>query len=349
MKKYTLITGCCGFIGFHTTLKILNKDNVIGIDNLNNYYSTKLKKDRLTNIKKKNSDAKKNRFIFFKVDISNNIKLEKIFKKYKINYVINLAAQAGVRYSLINPKSYTKSNLVGFANILEISKKYNVKHLVYASTSSVYGANTKLPFSESDSTDHQIQYYAATKRANELMAHSYSCVHNLNTTGLRFFTVYGPWGRPDMALFLFTKNILNKKKINVFNYGKHVRDFTYIDDIVNGIFKVYKKPPKKQNIKKWELIKDPSNSYSPFQILNIGNSQPIALSDYISAIEKCLNIKSKKKFLPLQKGDVKETFSDIVKIKKKYKYSPRTPFQTGVSKFISWYLKYYKIKKINGR
>lgn len=341
MKKTILVTGSSGFIGFHLCIKLLAENyNVIGLDNHNNYYSVKLKQDRLKEIIKFKTKFKK-KFSFYKLDLAKKNNLESLFKKFKFQYVINLAAQAGVRYSLINPDAYTQSNLVGFANLLECSRKYKVKHLVYASTSSVYGANIKSPFSEKDNVDHQIQYYAATKRANELMAHSYSCLYNLNTTGLRFFTVYGPWGRPDMALFQFTKNILAKKPIKIFNFGKHVRDFTFIDDIIEGILKALKNPKKKTPIKIWKNKKSPSNSFAPFQILNIGNSKAVPLMDYINAIEKKLNLKSKKTFLPLQKGDVIGTLSDIKQLKK-YGYKPTTDIKLGISKFISWFLYYHR-------
>ena len=341
MKKTILVTGSSGFIGFHLCIRLLSENyNVIGVDNHNNYYSVRLKQDRLKQIMKFKKKFKK-KFNFYKFDIANKKKILSLFKKFKFDYVINLAAQAGVRYSLINPDSYTKSNLVGFANLLECCRKYKTKHLVYASTSSVYGANTKSPFSEKDNVDHQIQYYAATKRANELMAHSYSCLYNLKTTGLRFFTVYGPWGRPDMALFQFTKNILEKKPIKIFNFGKHIRDFTYVDDIVDGIVKALKNPKKKTTLKIWKNNKNPSTSFAPFQLLNIGNNKPVPLMKYVEAIEKKLEIKSIKKYLPLQKGDVIGTSSNIQKLKK-YGYKPKVDIKIGISNFIDWYRNYHK-------
>lgn len=344
MKKTVLVTGSSGFIGFHLCKKLLIENyKVVGVDNHNNYYSVKLKEDRLRDINLFKKKFKK-KFIFHKVDIYKKKNLEKLFAKFKFDYVINLAAQAGVRYSLVNPDSYTKSNLVGFANLLECCRNYKIKHLVYASTSSVYGANIKSPFSEKDNVDHQIQYYAATKRANELMAHSYSCLFNLKTTGLRFFTVYGPWGRPDMALFQFTKNILENKPIKIFNFGKHVRDFTYIDDIIDGILKALKNPKKKSSLKVWKKIKNPSNSFAPFQLLNIGNNTPVPLMKYIEAIENKLNKKSIKKFLPLQKGDVVGTSSNIHQLKK-YGYKPKVNIKIGVNNFVDWYLDYHKSKK----
>jgi UDP-glucuronate 4-epimerase len=331
-----LITGVAGFIGFHTAKKLLeNGKNIIGIDNYDKYYDVKLKKKRISIL---NNHKFKKKFIFVKLD------LVKLFKKYKIKKIINLAAQAGVRHSLINPKSYIKSNLVGFANILELCRNFKINHLTYASTSSVYGANTKQPFSEKDGVDHPLQLYAATKRANELMAHSYSNLFNLPTTGLRFFTVYGPWGRPDMALFIFTKNILNNKVIKVFNNGKHIRDFTYIDDIVDGIIKA-----NDENLKKNKKINfktnNPSTSKSPFKIYNIGNSNAVSLMKYIKLIEKYLGKKAKKKFLKLQRGDVPKTLSDISKIKKDLNYNPKTSVEEGVKNFINWYKKFYKYSK----
>jgi UDP-glucuronate 4-epimerase len=250
-----------------------------------------------------------------------------------------LAAQAGVRYSIKNPKAYLESNLIGFFNILDCSNRYKVNHLIYASTSSVYGNNSKLPFKESRHADHPIQFYAATKRSNELMAHSYSSLYKLPTTGLRFFTVYGPWGRPDMALFIFTKNILEGKKIDLFNYGNHIRDFTYVDDIVEPIFRLIKKPPKKD---KKTLIKDPSESSAPFKVYNIGNNDPKKLMDFVNAIEKKLNKKAKINFKPLQKGDVYETFADTTKLIKATKYKSKTDISTGIGKFVEWFRDYYK-------
>ena len=333
-----LVTGSAGFIGFHLSIKLLNMGKeVVGIDNINNYYDPKLKNSRLKILKKYKS------FNFYKIDIQNENKLKKVFIKNKIKYVINLAAQAGVRYSLINPKSYINTNIIGFYNILNLSRIYKVKHFVSASTSSVYGALKNLPFKESYSTDHPIQLYAATKKSNEIIAHSYSHIYNIPTTGLRFFTVYGPWGRPDMALFKFTKNILLKKKIEVFNFGKHTRDFTYVEDIVQGIIKsIYNIPKSNKNFN----FKKPLLSYSsaPFTIYNIGNGKSVKLMKYIREIENYLKIKSKKKFLKLQKGDIQDTHSDLTKIKKKLNYKSTTSVKEGVKKFLDWYLLYYKIK-----
>lgn len=330
-----LVTGSAGFIGFHLCRKLVLKGHtVVGLDSINNYYDTKIKLERLKILKK----ISKN-FIFKKCDMSNFSLVKKIFKKYKFDQVVNLAAQAGVRYSIDNPKAYLDSNLVGFFNILDCSKQFKIKHLIYASTSSVYGNNSKLPFAEKNHADHPIQFYAATKRANELMAHSYSSLYNLPTTGLRFFTVYGPWGRPDMALFIFTKNILEGKKINLFNFGKHIRDFTYIDDIIEPILRLINKPPKKD---KKTLIKDPSESSAPFKVYNIGNNDPKKLMDFVNAIEKKLNIKAKINFKPLQKGDVYETFADTTKLIKATKYKSKTDINTGIGKFVEWFRDYYK-------
>ena len=332
-----LVTGSAGFIGFHLCLKLLKMGKeVVGVDNINNYYDPKLKNSRLKILKKNK------RFFFYKINIKDENKLKKVFKQNNIKFVVNLAAQAGVRYSLINPKSYIDTNLVGFYNILNLSRIYKIKHFIYASTSSVYGALKKLPFKETYSTDHPIQLYAATKKSNEIIAHSYSHIYNIPTTGLRFFTVYGPWGRPDMALFKFTKNILSKKKIDIFNFGKHTRDFTYVDDIVQGIVKsIYSIP--KINIK--FNFKNPLLSYSsaPFTIYNIGNGQPVKLMKYIKEIETYLKIKSKKNFVKLQKGDIKDTHSDLSKIQKSLNYNSTTSVKDGVRKFLDWYLLYYKV------
>ena len=338
MKTNYLITGVAGFIGFHLALKLLKQNKIIvGIDNLNSYYDVNLKKSRLKILKKYPN------FKFFKIDISNLKELEKIFLKKKFKKIYNLAAQAGVRYSLKKPSEYVKSNIIGFFNILELSKKYNSGYLIYASSSSVYGASKRFPFSESDYCSHPIQLYAATKRSNELMAHAYSALYNLPTAGIRFFTVYGPWGRPDQALFLFTKNILNNKKINLFNNGKHSRDFTYIDDIVDGIIKIGNKLPKK-NLR-WSA-KNPVPSFSkyPFEIYNIASNRNIKLTKYVSIIEKYLGKKALINNMPLQKGDVVDVSSNINKISRSLKFRPKFNVQTGVKNFIDWYLSYYKKK-----
>ncbi len=321
MFKKILITGSAGFIGFHLSLKLLkNRFRVIGIDNYNSYYDVNLKKARNSILKKYKN------YSFKKVDIRNYKSLEKIFKKNKIDIVINLAAQAGVRYSLVNPKSYIENNIVGFFNMIENTKNYKIKKFVYASTSSIYGMQKKFPFKENFNTDRPIQLYAATKKSNEVIAASYNHLFKINTIGLRFFTVYGPWGRPDMALSYFTKNIIKGKPIRIFNMGKHERDFTYIDDIVNGILKITLR--KKNNSKN--------------EILNIGNGKKVSLLRYIDLIEKYLNKKAKKKYLPLQKGDVVKTHSNISLIKKNYNYKPVTSVEFGVKNFIKWYKSYYK-------
>jgi UDP-glucuronate 4-epimerase len=326
-----LVTGCAGFIGFHLVQGLIKKKyQVIGIDSLNSYYDKSLKIERLKILRKN----KKN-FIFYKLNIKNKNLLKKIFNKHRFTKVIHLAAQPGVRYSLINPYAYIDNNIVAFLNILHLSKNYNIKHFIYASSSSVYGANKKIPFYEKDSVDHPIQLYSATKRSNELMAYSYSHLYNLPTTGIRFFTVYGPWGRPDMALFMFTKNIIKNKPINLFNYGRHVRDFTYIDDAVNGVIKIIKKIPNKK-LRKKNII--------PYRILNIGSSKKIQLIDYIKAIESALKMKAVKNLLPKQKGDMDTTYSDTSLISRLVNYKSKTNINVGVKRFIKWFLKYYKYK-----
>jgi len=330
-----LVTGAAGFIGMHTCIALLEKGKkVVGIDNLNKYYDVKLKNDRLKILKKYKN------FLFLKIDLKSKKNLDNIFKKFKFKFVINLAAQAGVRYSLINPYSYIDSNITGFLNILENCKKYKIKHLLYASSSSVYGANKKIPFSEEHGVNHPISFYAATKRSNELMAHSYSHLYNLPTTGLRFFTVYGPWGRPDMAIFIFKKVISKKKRIFVNNYGLMKRDFTYIDDIVSGIIKIYDKIPKKNlnfNYKKMM----PNKSSAPFKIFNIGNNRIVQLSYLIKVIEKNLNLKSKQKLRKMQMGDVKSTYANIRSLSKEVSFRPKTKIEEGVKKFINWYNSYH--------
>ena len=317
-----LITGSAGFIGYHVTKKILNKNiKVIGIDNINNYYDVNLKKNRIKDLKKNK------KFFFYKVDLSNYKKLDNIVKNKKIKIIIHLAAQAGVRYSIKNPRIYFKSNLEGFFNILEISRHNNIKHLIYASTSSVYGDSKKFPLSEINRTDQPLSFYAATKKSNEVMAHSYSYIYKLPCTGVRFFTVYGPFGRPDMALFKFTKNILNNHPIELYNKGNHFRDFTYVDDIVDGIYSLIKKQSKKS---------------IPYEIFNIGNGTPKKLLDYLKHIEKNLNKISKTKKLPLQTGDIVKTHSNINKLKKYTGYKPKTNIKIGINRFIEWYKDYYR-------
>jgi len=337
------VTGCAGFIGFHISKKLIEDGNkVIGIDNINKYYDQKLKKSRLKILKELSKKNKKN-FLFIKGDITNKNLIKKIFLKTKFNKVIHLAAQAGVRYSLKNPRLYLNTNIKGFFNVLDESRKNKIKQFIYASTSSVYGGNTKIPFKEIHPADHPLQLYAVTKKSNELMAHAYSSLYGLPTIGLRFFTVYGPWGRPDMALFDFTRRILSGKKINLFNHGRHSRDFTYIDDIVQGIFKIIKSKKLKRK-KQLKNQQDISESFAPYQILNIGKGKNVSLMKFIKAIEKATLKKAKIKKLPFQPGDIKDTFADTSKIKKYYKYLPQTDFELGVNNFVNWYKNFYKIK-----
>ena len=333
-----LITGSAGFIGYTLGLRLLERNNkVIGVDNHNNYYDVKLKNERVKRLKKFSN------YNHIKADISNFKSINKIFKNYKIQKVVNLAAQAGVRYSIENPLTYINSNITGFAHILENCRTYKIEHLVYASTSSVYGSNTKLPFSENNSANHPLSVYAASKKSNELMAHAYSHLYKLPSTGLRFFTVYGPWGRPDMALFKFTKNILENKPIDVFNFGNHTRDFTYIDDIVDGIIRVLNNPATSNN--SWNGNQpDPSTSKAPWKIYNIGNNKPVKLMDYITSLEKNLKKKAIINYLPLQQGDVADTNANINKIKKQLDYNPLTKVEKGVTKFVEWYKDYFKVK-----
>ena len=335
--QFNLVTGSAGFIGSAVSLKLLERgDRVVGIDNHNDYYDPRIKDARIERLKKYSN------YKHYIIDLSNRQSLEEVFKNYKIQKVINLAAQAGVRYSMENPLAYINSNIVGFANILENCRHYNVKHLVYASSSSVYGANTKMPFSEHDSVNHPLSVYAASKKSNELMAHAYSHLYQLPTTGLRFFTVYGPWGRPDMALFKFTKAILEKTPIDVFNYGKHTRDFTYIDDIVKGVIKTLNNPAVR-NLK-WNGNKpDAATSKAPWRIYNIGNNKPVKLMDYIDALEKTLCMKAKINFLPLQPGDVPDTSANVSNLIENFDYKPSTTVIEGVSSFVKWYKNYYQI------
>jgi UDP-glucuronate 4-epimerase len=327
-----LVTGAAGFIGFHLSKRLLAENyHVIGVDNLNNYYDVCLKKERL-----KLLESNKN-FKFYKVDIADQDSLNAIFENHSIPIVINLAAQAGVRYSLSHPHSYVHSNLVGFVNILEACRHYQVEHLVYASSSSVYGANTKTPFSTQDSVDHPVSIYAATKKANELMAHTYSHLFNIPTTGLRFFTVYGPWGRPDMAYYSFTKDIIEGNPIKVYNNGDMLRDFTFIDDIVEGIVKLLDHPP----IPDSNRTLDPSTSHAPYKIYNIGNNSPVRLLDFITILENLISQKAIIDFLPMQPGDVKETYADITDLQKEAGFSPATPLQIGLGQFVEWYKKYH--------
>ncbi|MCB1937577.1 MAG: NAD-dependent epimerase [Rhodocyclaceae bacterium] len=332
-----LVTGAAGFIGMHTSERLLARgDEVVGLDNLNDYYDPQLKRDRLARIEPHPN------FRFVKMDVADRAGMEALFAAEKFDRVIHLAAQAGVRYSLENPHAYIDSNVVGFMNILEGCRHNKVAHLAYASSSSVYGGNTKMPFSEHDSVDHPISMYAATKKANELMAHTYSHLFGLPTTGLRFFTVYGPWGRPDMALFLFTKAILDGKPINVFNHGKMQRDFTYVDDIVEGVIRVVDhtaEPDAGFNSSQ----PDPGRSAAPFRVFNIGNNNPVMLMDFIAAIEKSLGREAEKNFMPLQDGDVPETYANTDELNAWTGFVPATSVTDGVGRFVDWYRSYYSV------
>jgi UDP-glucuronate 4-epimerase len=330
-----LLTGAAGFIGFHTSKILLERgDEVVGLDNLNDYYAVSLKEARLEQLK-----ANKN-FKFVKMDLADRSGMAELFKREKFHRVINLGAQAGVRYSIQNPLAYIDSNVVGFANILEGCRHNGVEHLVYASTSSVYGANTKMPFSVHQNVDHPLSFYAATKKANELMAHTYAHLYKLPTTGLRFFTVYGPWGRPDMALFLFTKNILAGKPIDVFNYGHHKRDFTFVADIAQGVVRAMDRIATPNP--KWNSdAPDPGSSNGPYRIYNIGNNAPVELMRYIEVLENCLGRKAEKNMLPLQVGDVPDTYADVQALIDDVGFKPATPVEEGVKKFVDWYLGYY--------
>ena len=340
--KNILVTGCAGFIGFHLAKRLINESfNVFGFDNVNDYYDVDLKRQRL-NILQGLGNSYNNSFIFKEENLENKKALDLFVKKNNIKKVVHLAAQAGVRYSITNPDSYINSNLVGFNNIIESSKNNNVENFIYASSSSVYGGNLKTPFKESDIVDHPISLYAATKKANELIAHTYSHLYDLPTIGLRFFTVYGPWGRPDMALFLFTKAIIEGKPIKVYNYGDMIRDFTYIDDIIESIMRLLDKPAKKNE--KFDRYKpQPGLSWSPSMIFNIGNSSPIKLLDYIDVLEQKLEIKAKKEFLPMQPGDVRSTAADTSALKKWLNFQPKTSIKEGINNFVDWYRDFYKV------
>ena len=329
-----LVTGSAGFIGFHLCQYLLARGEcVIGIDNLNNYYDVKLKQSRLEQL------LQHVRFKFYKMDVGDRKPISELFARHQPERVVHLAAQAGVRYSLENPHAYVDSNLVGFINILEGCRHNNVKHLVFASSSSVYGANTKMPFSVRDNVDRPVSLYAATKKANELMAHSYSHLYNLPTTGLRFFTVYGPWGRPDMALFLFTKAILLGQTIKVFNYGKMQRDFTYIDDIITGVVRVLDQIPEANSDYSDSEV---GSSRAPYKIYNIGNNQPVELLYFIEVLENCLGQKAAKELLPMQPGDVPITYADIDDLEKAVGFRPSTPIEVGIERFVGWYRSYFQ-------
>jgi len=333
-----MVTGAAGFIGYHLSFRLLkNGYQVTGIDNLSPYYDVRLKEARLETLKSFEN------FLFMKMDLSNRTALDNAFKDYQFDVVVNLAAQAGVRYSLENPYAYIDSNISGFMNILECCRHHGIKHLVFASSSSVYGANTKKPFSTHHNVDHPVSLYAATKKANELMAHTYSHLFGLPCTGLRFFTVYGPWGRPDMALFLFTRAILEGKPIKVFNHGKMQRDFTYIDDIIEGVVRVMGKLPEPNPAWSGESP-DPGTSYTKFKLYNIGNNNPVELMEFITVIENVLGKKAKKEFLDLQPGDVVATYADIDDLERDVGFKPRTPLEVGVERFVAWYKAYYGYK-----
>lgn len=333
-----LISGAAGFIGFHLSQLLLgNNYQIIGLDNLNNYYNPKLKEDRLEILRRKKN------FTFVKVDLKDKLAVDDVFETYRPECVINLAAQAGVRYSIVNPYAYVESNLVGFMNVLEACRNHPIKHLLYASSSSVYGGNKTAPFSTNHNVDHPVSLYAATKKSNELMAHTYSHLYGIPTTGLRFFTVYGPWGRPDMAYFSFTKDILTGKPIKVFNHGEMERDFTYIDDIVEGIYKLIDRPPVANS--EWDENKDDiSTSFAPYKIYNIGNNQPVQLMEFINILEDKIGKKSEKVYMDMQPGDVLRTYADVSDLEKDVNFKPKTTIEEGLSKFISWYKEYYKVE-----
>lgn len=332
-----LVTGAAGFIGFHVSQKLLARgDEVVGLDNINDYYDVRLKQARLTQLQSQP------RFQFHKIDLADRAAMTSLFAETRFDKVIHLAAQAGVRYSLTNPHAYIDANLVGFCNILEGCRHSKVQHLTYASSSSVYGANTEMPFSIHHNVDHPLSLYAATKKANELMAHTYSHLYGLPTTGLRFFTVYGPWGRPDMALFIFTKAILEGRAIDLFNHGKMRRDFTYVDDIVEGVIRTSDHTAATNP--RWDGgHPDPGTSKAPYRIYNIGNNQPVELMYLISTLEKSLGLEAKKNFLGMQPGDVPATFADVEDLTKDVGFKPATPIEVGVQRFVDWYRTFYKV------
>ncbi|MEY6433046.1 NAD-dependent epimerase [Thioalkalicoccus limnaeus] len=332
-----LITGSAGFIGSALAIRLLDRgDEVVGVDNLNDYYDVALKRARLARTLDHPC------FTDLRLDIEDRAGVAAAFERYRPDRVVNLAAQAGVRYSIENPMAYVDSNLVGFAHILEGCRQTGVEHLVYASSSSVYGANTRMPFSVHDNVDHPLSLYAASKKANELMAHTYSHLYRIPTTGLRFFTVYGPWGRPDMALFKFTRAILAGEPIEVFNYGRHRRDFTYVDDIVEGVIRVLDRPPEPNPT--WSgAAPDAATSLAPYRLYNIGNNQPVELMDYIELLERCLGRTAEKRLLPLQPGDVPDTYADVADLVADTGYRPSTPVAVGVERFVAWYRDYYRV------
>ena len=337
-----LVTGVAGFIGFHTASHLLARgDDVVGLDAVNDYYDPALKEARLRSLSDQSSKGH-GRWTFARGDLADGDAVKRVFSEHRFDRVIHLAAQAGVRYSLSHPESYVQSNLVGFTNVLEACRRHSSAHLTYASTSSVYGANTRMPFSEHRGTNHPLQFYAATKRANELMAHAYSHLFRLPTTGLRFFTVYGPWGRPDMALFLFTKNILEGKPITLFNQGRHSRDFTYVDDIVECVVRVSDSPAAPDPSWRGDAP-DPATSNAPFRIYNIGNNKPVELLEYVAAIEEATGRKSIREYLPMQPGDVPDTWADVSDLEREMGYRPNTPVREGIARFVNWYRSYYGV------
>ncbi|MEZ5446159.1 MAG: NAD-dependent epimerase [Gammaproteobacteria bacterium] len=333
-----LVTGAAGFIGSAVSLRLLARgDEVVGLDNLNDYYDVTLKEARLARLTGQKG------FRFHKLDVADRPAMVEVFKNERPQRVVHLAAQAGVRYSLTNPHAYVDANLVGFVNILEGCRHNGIEHLVYASSSSVYGANTRMPFSVHDNIDHPVSLYAATKKANELMAHTYSHLYNMPTTGLRFFTVYGPWGRPDMSLFMFTKNILEGKPIDVFNFGNHRRDFTYVDDIIEGVIRALDHVA--QPNPGWNSdAPDPGTSRAPYRVYNIGANNPVHLMHFIEVLEGCLGRKAEKNMLPLQPGDVPDTYADVKDLAADVGYRPQTTVETGIANFVKWYMDYYKVK-----
>lgn len=337
MSKRVLVTGAAGFIGSHVSHYLLDRgDTVVGLDNLNDYYDVNLKLSRLERLKAKDN------FSFHKLDVADKEGIAKLFADGQFDAVVHLAAQAGVRYSIENPHAYMDANIIGHLNILEGCRHHKVDHLVYASSSSVYGANTLQPFSEHHNVDHPVSLYAASKKANELMSHTYSNLYDMKTTGLRFFTVYGPWGRPDMALFLFTKGILNEEPINIFNNGDMIRDFTYIDDIVEGVVRVMDNPPE-PNAEWSGDDPDPATSYCKYRVFNIGNNNPVKLMDFVKAIEEATGKEAIKNMMPIQPGDVPSTSADVSELEKAVGFKPNTPVKQGIEKFVKWYREYYQL------
>jgi UDP-glucuronate 4-epimerase len=336
MSRKTLVTGAAGFIGYHLSKKLLDLgDEVCGVDNLNDYYDVDLKKARLKQLDHP-------LFSFERMDLSDRKSVEDLFERVQFDCVVNLAAQAGVRYSLVNPHAYVESNVAGFLNVLEGCRKSGVRHLVFASSSSVYGANTRMPFSVHDNVDHPVSLYAATKKTNELMAHAYASLYGLPTTGLRFFTVYGPWGRPDMAYFIFTRAILEGTPINFFNEGNMKRDFSYIDDIIEGVMRIMEKVPRQDP--GWDAMNpDPATSFAPYRLYNIGNNSPVELVRFIEVLEDCLGKKALKQLLPMQPGDVSATYADVDDLMNAVGFRPSTPIETGIENFVKWYREYYGV------